>query len=142
MHHRDVSDCPFCPPQIDQQIIISDGICCAIWTREGPEGSAMVLPLAHQPTLFDLTPDEWSSTRRLLEEVKNIIVQTYAPDGFNVGWNIAPVGGQSIPHAHCHIVPRYRDEPYAGRGIRAWIKEPANRPPHHPAAQTPPWLQG
>ncbi|MFB4288808.1 HIT family protein [Nonomuraea sp. ATR24] len=53
----------------------------------------------------------------------------HAPDGWNVGWNVGPVGGQSVAHAHCHLVPRYAGEPFAGRGIRAWIKDPANRPP-------------
>jgi histidine triad (HIT) family protein len=126
-----MDDCPFCLPAIEPQIVVSDARCYAIWSRETPEGSAMVLPRAHRPTMFDLTVDEWVSTRRLLDELRALIVARHHPDGWNVGWNVEPVGGQSIPHAHCHLVPRYADEPYAGRGIRAWLKEPGNRPPRH-----------
>lgn len=36
-------------------------------------------------------------------------------------------GGQSVFHAHMHVIPRFADEPYAGRGMRSWIKEEANR---------------
>lgn len=138
-HHGRVEDCPFCLPAIEPQIILSDAHCFAIWTRETPEGSAMVLPRAHRPTVFDLTEAEWLSTRRLLEELRSMVRMSHDPDGWNVGWNVDPVGGQSIPHAHCHLLPRYGDEPYAGRGIRAWLKNPANRPPRHGPAPQPPW---
>lgn len=36
------------------------------------------------------------------------------------------VGGQSVSHAHCHLVPRYREERYAGKGLRWWFKQPEN----------------
>lgn len=87
----------------------------------------MVLPRAHRPTVFDLTPAEWAATRDLLNRARELIAGRHSPDGWNVGWNVFPVGGQSIPHAHCHLVPRYGDEPLAGRGIRWWIKDPSNR---------------
>jgi histidine triad (HIT) family protein len=133
-------DCPFCLPQVKARIVLSDDHCYSMWTEESPEGSAMVLPLAHRPTVFDLTDDEWASTRRVLEQMRELIVDTHAPDGWNVGWNVTTVGGQSVLHAHCHLVPRYRDEPLAGRGLRSWIKDPSNRPPHHPVARPPSWL--
>jgi diadenosine tetraphosphate (Ap4A) HIT family hydrolase len=28
---------------------------------------------------------------------------------------------------HLHVIPRFADEPLAGKGIRHWIKQPANR---------------
>ena len=88
----------------------------------------MVLPKAHRQTVFDLTEAEWRSTMELLRRLKTVIETRHQPSGYNVGWNVHAVAGQSIPHAHCHLVPRYADEPYAGRGIRWWIKDPINRP--------------
>jgi diadenosine tetraphosphate (Ap4A) HIT family hydrolase len=95
----DAVDCPFCLPLVEPHIVLADEHCYAMWTRETPEGSAMVLPHAHRPTVFALTQDESLATRQLLEQMK-IIESRYAPDGFNVGWNVLPVGGQSIAHAH------------------------------------------
>ena len=123
--------CPFCPPLIDSHVIFANESCVAIWTRETPLGSAMVLPKVHRRTVFDLTPQEFDGTRRLLADLREFLIAQHGPDGFNVGWNVEPVGGQSVMHAHCHILPRYHDEPYAGRGLRAWLKDPANRPPRH-----------
>lgn len=133
-------DCPFCLPQIEPQIVLRDTHCYAIWTQEVPVGSAMVLPREHRATVFDLTEQEWRSTRALLTEMRALVDAAHRPDGWNVGWNVEPVAGQSIPHTHCHLVPRYRDEPLAGRGVRAWIKDPDNRPPSHPPQPRPAWL--
>ena len=126
-------ECPFCPPSIDSRVVFANDSCVAIWTGETPLGSAMVLPKAHRRTVFDLTPHEFDGTRQLLADLREFLIGEHGPDGFTVGWNVEPVGGQSVMHAHCHIVPRYHDEPYAGRGLRAWLKDPANRPPRHRA---------
>lgn len=126
-----MASCPFCHPTVAPQVIRGDEHCFAIWTREPPVGSIMVLPRAHRETVFDLTAEEWQSTRQLLFELRQEVAAVFQPDGWNVGWNVLPAGGQSIPHAHCHLVPRYVDEPLAGRGIRSWIKDPSNRPARH-----------
>ena len=60
------------------------------------------------------------------DELKAYIDKKYMPDGYNIGWNVGKVAGQEVAHAHMHIIPRYSDEPYAGRGIRSWFKQPEN----------------
>lgn len=123
--------CPFCSPEVVAQSVLANSLCYLIWTDETgtPEGSTMVLPLAHRETIWDLTADEWAATQSLLHEGRDLVSGLYAPDGWNVGWNVGRTGGQTVHHVHCHLLPRYRGEPLAGRGIRSWIKDPANRPP-------------
>jgi diadenosine tetraphosphate (Ap4A) HIT family hydrolase len=79
--------------------------------------------------VFDLTAEEWRETQLLLTQVRAAMDDRVAPDGYNVGWNVLPVGGQVVAHAHLHVVPRWSDEPHAGKGIRWWIKQPDNRRP-------------
>jgi histidine triad (HIT) family protein len=131
-----MADCPFCDPT--ENILLSDRYCYAMWTGDTgvPAGSAMVLPWAHRPTAFDLTAPEWTSHHALLAQLRELVATRHRPDGWNIGWNVQPVGGQSVPHAHCHLIPRYATEPLAGRGIRSWIKAPTNTPPTH-APPTP-----
>lgn len=95
------------------------------------QGSGVIVPKAHKRTVFDLSKQEWEDTRDLLVKVKLFLDQTYAPDGYSVGWNTGEVGGQSIPHTHLHVIPRFSDEPYAGKGIRYWIKQPENKRNSH-----------
>jgi diadenosine tetraphosphate (Ap4A) HIT family hydrolase len=90
-------------------------------------GSGVIIPVRHAETVFDLTPDEVSATFHLLADVKRWMEATYQPQGYNVGWNCWPVGGQDVMHAHMHVIPRFEREPFAGRGIRYWLKQDANR---------------
>ena len=89
-------------------------------------GSYVIIPKSRVSTPFELSAKEWSDTRELLLKVKEYIDATYKPDGYNIGWNVGEAGGQSVQHAHLHILPRYNDEPFAGRGIRSWLKKPEN----------------
>jgi histidine triad (HIT) family protein len=120
--------CPFCDVA-EPDVIARDGPCFAIWTGEPPAGSAMVLPIRHVGAPWDLDEGEWAATHRLLAAMQKRLTASHAPDGWNVGWNVGRVGGQSVPHAHCHLVPRYADEAYAGRGLRWWVKQPTNTRP-------------
>ena len=90
-------------------------------------GSGVIIPVRHAETVFDLTLDEVSATFQLLAEVKRWMDATYRPQGYNVGWNCGAVGGQDVMHAHMHVIPRFEQEPYAGRGIRYWLKQEPNR---------------
>lgn len=90
-------------------------------------GSGIIVPFRHAETVFDLTPNETLATFALLSEVRAWMEQHYQPDGYNVGWNCGPVGGQEVMHAHLHVIPRFKQEPYAGRGIRYWLKQAENR---------------
>jgi histidine triad (HIT) family protein len=93
------------------------------------QGSLVIVPKAHRQTVFDLTAEEWTATRELVLFARQHLAELYEPEGFNVGWNCGEVGGQSIPHAHLHVMPRFADEPLAGKGIRYHLKSRANRRP-------------
>ena len=120
--------CPFCDVAA-ADVIARDGPCFAIWTGEPPAGSAMVLPVRHVVAPWELDEGEWAATHRLLAAMQERLTASHAPDGWNVGWNVGAAGGQSVAHAHCHLVPRYADEAYAGRGLRWWVKQPTNTRP-------------
>lgn len=89
-------------------------------------GSYVIIPKSQVGTPFELSDKEWEDTKLLMRQIKEYLDQKYNPDGYNVGWNVGKVGGQEIAHAHLHIIPRYADEPYAGKGIRYWFKQPEN----------------
>ena len=98
---------------------------------QGPEpvlvGSGLIVPRRHRRTVFDLGLEEWQGTYELLQRAKSFLDREYRPDGYNVGWNCGEAAGQEVFHAHLHVIPRYMDEPLAGKGIRYWLKQEANR---------------
>lgn len=122
--------CPFCFPEKDQEqsIVLSNEHCFFVQKpQEVLIGSGLIVPKLHRETAFDLTPEEWQATFDLLQRVKELLDKEYAPQGYNLRWNCGHVGGQEIFHAHLHVIPRFEDEPLAGKGIRYWLKQPSNQ---------------
>jgi diadenosine tetraphosphate (Ap4A) HIT family hydrolase len=95
-------------------------------------GSGMIIPKVPRESVFDLTPEEWQATFDLLQQAKQYLDNAHHPDGYTVGWNVRPAGGQHVPIAHLHVIPRFNDEPFAARGLRWWLKQPENRRPDQP----------
>ncbi len=114
----------------NQRLILENQHCAFVMTPQPVlQGSGLIVTKEVRETVFDLTPEAWTATYDLLQQVKTYLDGSLQPDGCNVGWNVRPVGGKSIPHVHLHIIPRFKDEPLAGRGIRYHLKQPENTRP-------------
>ncbi|NOZ72978.1 MAG: HIT domain-containing protein [Chloroflexi bacterium] len=123
--------CPFCLPHLNVQEVVLESAHCLFLQQQEPVlvGSGLIVPKEHRETVFDLTTQEWQETFVLLHQAKELIDRQYAPDGYNVGWNCGRVAGQEVFHVHLHIIPRFQNEPLAGKGIRYWLKQESNRRP-------------
>jgi diadenosine tetraphosphate (Ap4A) HIT family hydrolase len=121
--------CQFCPPELNQQRVKDSNALCLFLTSEDPilVGSGIIVPRAHRRDLFELSQEEWTAVFQLLLGVKAAIDRALAPEGYNIGWNCGVAAGQEVFHAHMHVIPRFRDEPLAGKGIRYWLKQEVNR---------------
>jgi histidine triad (HIT) family protein len=124
-------DCPYCSLEAsDQKVVFRDDLVWFVRDRRyqgALKHSGVIIPIAHRETVFDLTESEVAATFRLLRKVKAWMDADFSPDGYNVGWNCGRVGGQEVFHAHLHVIPRFRQEPLAGQGIRSHLKSEANR---------------
>ena len=89
-------------------------------------GSYVIVPKSYVETPFDLSEQEWMDTKKMLDIIKSHLDEKFNPDGYNLGWNVGKTAGQTVSHAHFHIIPRFKDEPYAEKGIRHWLKKDEN----------------
>lgn len=86
------------------------------------QGHTLIVPKRIVSSIFDLTESEFLDCWRLLLDEKIKLIVEYHPDGFNVGINTGEVAGQTISHAHIHLIPRYKgDHPNPRGGIRSVI---------------------
>ncbi len=110
--------CIFCTP--DREILCSSGHALAFADAfPVSPGHALVVPRRHVVTVFDLTEDEYADCFLLVLKVKALLVARSAPDGFNIGVNCGEAGGQSVWHAHIHVIPRFKaDTPHPRGGVR------------------------
>lgn len=121
--------CLLCNLDIDQEqrIILENEYCIFVQKPQVVlQGSGLIVPKRHCETVYELTKKEWEATFDLLQEVKIYLDKRWKPHGYNIGWNCGSVAGQEIFHAHLHIIPRFMDEPLAGKGIRYWLKQSNN----------------
>jgi diadenosine tetraphosphate (Ap4A) HIT family hydrolase len=112
--------CPFC--NVEREIILENELSFAIYDGfPVNEGHALIIPKRHTANYFDLSLEEQKDCIELLNRVRGIVQEKYNPAGFNVGININEAAGQTVPHVHIHLIPRYEgdvDEPRGGvRGV-------------------------
>lgn len=59
--------------------------------------------------------------------VKDLVQEKFTPQGMNVGVNCGEAAGQTVFHAHIHIIPRYTgDVPNPRGGVRNIIPGKGN----------------
>jgi diadenosine tetraphosphate (Ap4A) HIT family hydrolase len=58
---------------------------------------------------------------RLVEALRRRLVESIAPDGFNIGINAGSAAGQTIGHAHIHVIPRFAGDVPDPRGGVRWV---------------------
>ena len=71
-------------------------------------GHLLVAPYRHGQNFGDLDDAEILEIHRLGAQGLEALAATYAPEGYNLGWNIGRIAGAGIPdHGHLHVVPRW-----------------------------------
>lgn len=71
-------------------------------------GHLMVIPYRAVPDLNGLSKQELDDLWSLVQDMCNLLQETFKPHGLNVGINIGAAAGAGIPnHMHVHIVPRW-----------------------------------
>lgn len=86
-------------------------------------GHTLIIPKRHCETYFDLTDEEMKDMHSLSIKVKEYLDAEFQPDGYNVGFNCDVAAGQSVMHAHMHIIPRYQGDSENPRGgVRKVVK--------------------
>lgn len=71
------------------------------------KGHALIIPKRKIESYFDLPFQEQSACWFLVNLIKQELKDKYKPSGFNIGVNINKAAGQTVPHCHIHIIPRY-----------------------------------
>ena len=71
-------------------------------------GHLMVAPYRHVGDFLELGDEETLEVHRLAGRGIAALAETYAPQGYNLGWNLGRIAGAGIAdHVHLHVVPRW-----------------------------------
>ena len=118
VQHADKTDgCIFCRaaalPDDEPELVVRRGELAFVLLNKFPytSGHLMVAPYRHGSALDDLVDAEALEVHRLAVEAIEALRAVFAPEGFNVGWNLGRVAGAGIlDHGHVHVVPRWNGD--------------------------------
>jgi diadenosine tetraphosphate (Ap4A) HIT family hydrolase len=84
-------------------------------------GHTLVIPRRHVGSFFEITEAERSGLMDLLSNAKIMVQADLAPAGYNIGINDGASAGQTVPHLHIHLIPRYTGDLPDPRGGVRWV---------------------
>lgn len=103
-----VDECPFDDPKIihKQQVAETEHMRVFVNFRPVSEGAILILPKRHVERLEDLDPQEWVEALELIKIYQKKFEEVYGKEDYVLIVQNGYYGGQTVPHAHIHMIPR------------------------------------
>jgi ATP adenylyltransferase len=101
-------ECIFC--NADEQLLVHRGERALVLLNKFPyaSGHLMVAPSRHVGDYGELRDEEVLELHGFASAGMGALAELYAPQGFNLGWNLGRIAGAGIvDHVHLHVVPRW-----------------------------------
>jgi diadenosine tetraphosphate (Ap4A) HIT family hydrolase len=120
--HRQDS-CVFCALEGSGRVLLENELAlCIADAYPVTPGHSLVIPRRHVADGLALPQPEWNTVVELLKlRREQLSAQDAAISGWNVGLNSGEAAGQTVFHAHWHLIPRREgdfEEPRGGvRGV-------------------------
>ena len=84
-------------------------------------GHTLVVPRRHVGSVFELEAAEYAALWELVAAVRERLSAEAAPDAFTIGVNDGAAAGQTVAHAHVHVIPRRAGDASDPRGGLRWV---------------------
>lgn len=115
-------ECPFCQVEIERVIEHNASAIALADAFPVSPGHTLIIPRRHISDFFELSTGEAAAIFDLLRRVEQRLRSEHGPAGFNIGVNVGIAAGQTVMHAHVHLIPRYAgDVPDPTGGVRGVI---------------------
>lgn len=102
------NSCYFCRQQASEHEKLRRGSAAGAWDDfPVAPGHFQVFPTRHVQSYFDLKPAELIDMQHIAIEMAQGLHRKIAPDAFTIGVNDGPASGQTVPHVHMHVIPRW-----------------------------------
>ncbi len=119
-------DCLFCKDDFytEKNIILENNHWRAVYDGYPvSKGHTLIIPKRHISSFFDLTIYQFFSLFKIIRNTKKVLDKKFKPLAYNIGINDGSYAGQTIPHLHIHIIPRYEGDGGLPCGVRNVFKQ-------------------
>ena len=73
------------------------------------KGHSLVLPKKHYDNILEMPKEELDHMINVVQDLSKQLINKLDAKGINVLTNINEAAGQSVLHAHIHLIPRYNE---------------------------------
>jgi histidine triad (HIT) family protein len=85
------------------------------------DGHALIVPKAQAETIFDLSTDQLKDLIGITQKIAAAAKQAFQADGVTLMQFNGAAAGQTVPHIHFHVIPRY-----AGKALQSHARSMAD----------------
>ncbi len=117
--------CPFCAVASDRITLENEHALAFDDGYPVAQRHTLVIPRLHVTSVFDLGPAEQAAVWDLIAQTRAQLADTLRPDAFTIGINDGTAAGQTVPHAHIHLIPRWNGDVPDPRGGVRWVIQTA-----------------
>lgn len=96
----------------------------AIWIYDGfpvSPGHSLIIPKRHVGSFFEVSNEERMAMLAMLDIARATVEDEHSPNAYNIGINDGPAAGQTVPHLHLHLIPRYNGDVADAQGGVRWV---------------------
>lgn len=121
------ADCLFCKisaKEIPAKIVYEDNDALAFLDIHPRSiGHTVIISRTHTENI--ITADSALIAKLFLttKRVTGMLQDTLRPEGFTIGINHGSISGQTVPHLHVHVIPRYEGD--GGGSIHSVVNSPS-----------------
>jgi diadenosine tetraphosphate (Ap4A) HIT family hydrolase len=130
--NNNMQACPFCNIENSKIILANDHATAIYDDHPVTPGHSLIVPKRHIALFFEATREEQMAMLDLLAGMRELLLGSNpspppfakgrsTPDAFNIGINDGAAAGQTVPHLHIHLIPRYAGDTADPRGGVRWI---------------------
>jgi diadenosine tetraphosphate (Ap4A) HIT family hydrolase len=117
--------CPFCSiieDDAESRILEQNELAVSMYDGYPVNnGHILLIPKRHVGSFFEVSDDERNALFSLLDLAKSNLDKEFSPASYNIGINDGVAAGQTVPHLHIHLIPRYEGDIEDPRGGIRWI---------------------
>ena len=79
------------------------------------KGHSLVIPKQHFQTAMDVPDEILKKVIVVVKQVSKSVMKATNAGGINLALSNHDIAGQTVPHAHFHVIPRHK-----GDGLKMW----------------------
>jgi diadenosine tetraphosphate (Ap4A) HIT family hydrolase len=116
-----VASCPFCVIPPESLLKVSHSAVAFHDRYPISVQHTLVIPRRHVASIFELSEPEFADLWLLVATVRRQLIENSDTREFNIGVNDGVTAGQTVLHAHVHVIPRRKGDVVDPRGGIRWV---------------------